>query len=257
MPRKQLLPLFLFFVLITFLVILTENAGFSRPLRVLTEKMTLPLRGGLFQTWQGGKQNFQALISWRTKEQKIIKLEKELEALQNQTLKLGLLEEENKALRKQLEAPLPASSQFLPAKTLGLVRYLIIDKGEEDRVKVGATVLSENILLGKVIAVTPQTSQVLLSVDPDSKIPVRTFKTGARGLVIGEFGTKAVLSKVLQSEILEAGDLVVTTGEGGYARDLLLGKIGKISKNEVDPFQKAEVESLLDFAKLENVFLLK
>lgn len=257
MPRKQLLPLFLFFIFITLFVILTENAGLLKPLRVLAEKITLPLRGGIFQTWQGGNQTFQALISWRTNEQKIIKLEKEVKTLQNQTLQMGLLAEENKALRQQLEAPLPASYQFLPAKTLGLVRYLVIDKGEKDKVQVGATVISENILLGKVTAVTPQTSQVLLPIDPDSKIPVRTFKTGARGLVVGEFGTKAVLTKVLQSEILETGDLVVTTGEGGYARDLLLGKIGKISKNEVDPFQKAEVESLLDFAKLENVFLLK
>ena len=167
------------------------------------------------------------------------------------------LEEENKALRQQLEAPLPAQMKFLPAKTLGLTRYLILDKGQENGVFVGQSVVSGNFLVGKIITVTPRTSTVLLPTDSDSRIPVRTLKTAGLGLLTGEFGTKATLTKVLQSERLEKDDLLATTGEAGYQRDLLIGKIEKIEKNEVEPFQKAEVNLSLDYSRLENVFLIK
>lgn len=250
MKRQKILPTFLFLFLLSLLLLLAGKAGWTKPIVTFGGKITIPLKEAIYRRWQrmtGGLRESGEQGELREKNER-----GKAELL----VKVNSLEEENKALRKQLEAPLPRSMKFLPAKTLGLTRYLTIDKGEEEGVRPGATVVVENILVGKVISQTPKTSQILLPTDPDSKIPVKTLKTQAHGLAIGEFGTKLFLDKVLQAEMLESGDLVVTTGEDDYRRDLLIGKLGNLEKKEVEPFQKAEIEPLLDYGKLVNVFII-
>ncbi len=257
MNRDKVLPPFLFFIFLCFLFLLGNQFGLTKPLVFAGETAIRPVKEGLYRTGQGFGQIFSGLFSFNSSSKKIAGLESQLRDYSVLSAKVSLLEEENKALRKQLEAPLPGSMKFLPAKTLGLTRYLTIDKGESDGVKINSTVISENILVGRVVEITPKTARVLLPVDPDSKIAARALGTNARGLVTGEFGTKAFFDKVLQAETLNSGDLVVTTGEGGYTRDLLIGKIVKVAKNDVEPFQKAELNPLLDYGRLENVFVIE
>lgn len=243
---KKILPPFLLFFGVCLILILLENLGLLRLVRRGTESVTTPLKMVIFRAWQ--KTGLGSSVA--------SDIGPQIRELATLRVKLQVLEDENKSLRKQLEAPLPPTMKFLPAKTIGLTRFLTIDKGDEDGVKVGMTVISENILVGKVNQVTPKTAQIILPTDPDSKIQVRTIKTGAKGLALGEFGTKAVLDKVLQAERLEKDDLVVTTGEEGDIKDLLIGKLGKIEKEEVQPFQKAEIIPLLDYGKLVDVFVV-
>jgi len=250
----KILPLFLFLLSLCLFLILGEKFNWLKPMRPVVEKLTVPVKTKIYRIWQG---SFGILETLNERTKNLADLEKQSQEVSVLKVKLEVLEEENKALRRQLEAPLPPQVKFLPAKTIGLTRYLAIDKGQEDGVKEGMMVVSENILVGKVIETTSKTAQVLLPTDPKSKIPGRTLKTNARGLVIGEFGTKLSITQVLQSEVLETDDLVVTSGGGGYEKDLLVGKIAKIEQNPVEPFQKAEVSPLLDYGKLVNVFIIK
>lgn len=260
MLKKNLWPSFFILAIFCLLLISLGKSGFFRPLESGAEKITTPIKMSLYRLGQGindGLITVRDLWGVQSLRRENEKLKKTILASQDLVLRIKVLEEENLALRQQLEAPLPPEMKFLPAKTLGLIRYLTLDKGEEDGVILGQTVVSGNFLVGKIRIVTPRTSQVLLPIDPDSLIPVRTIKTAGLGLLTGEFGTKASLDKVLQSDRLEKDDLLVTTGEAGYRRDLLVGKIGNIVKNEVEPFQKAEVSLLLDYSRLENVFIIK
>lgn len=249
MSKQKFLPVFLVLAIFCLLLIFLEKSGWLRPLESGAERLTTPVKMGFYRVEQRilGVKETKNMADW----QKVVLTSQDL------VLRSKILEEENKTLRQQLEASLPSGMRFLPAKTLGLTRYLTLDKGQEDGVFVGQTVVSQNFLVGKIRTVTPRTSEVILPMDPDSRIPVRTLKTASLGLLTGEFGTKATLAKVLQSDRLEKDDLLVTTGEAGYSRDLIIGKIQKISKNEVEPFQKAEVGLSLDYSRLENVFIVK
>lgn len=253
--RNSLGP-FLLFLIISLLLLMADKAGLVKPIRSLTESVTSPVEAKIYQTRQSFGQFFSLFGRLDEKQKRINQLEGEVVKLQELTLKAQSLEEENLALRKQLQAPLPSSTKYLPAKTLSLERSLKIDKGEEDGIKIGANVVVENILVGKVMEVLPKMALVMLVTDPEMKIPAKTLKTQARGLVNGDFGTKAIFDKVLQSEALELNDLVITTGESGFAKDLLIGQIVNVTKKEVEPFQKAELKSSLDYQKLENVFVL-
>lgn len=260
MSKKNFLPTFFLLAIFCLLLISLGKIGFFKPLQSGTERLTSPVKLSIYRLGQGindGLTTIRDLWGKQSLRRENEKLRKENLASKEVVFRAYSLEEENKALRQQLEAPLPASMKFLPAKTLGLTRYLNLDKGQEDGVVVGQTVVSGNFLVGKIKTVTPHTSAVLLPTDPDSLIPVRTIKTASLGLLTGEFGAKATLAKVLQSENLEKDDLLITTGEAGYARDLIIGKIVNVIKDEVQPFQKAEVNLSLDYARLENVFLIK
>ncbi len=260
MERKsvaRILPLFLLLVGFSLLLILAENFGLISPVRGAIERVTNPLRTGVYRSWQNISGTLGLVGNLGKETKKIAELESQVRVFAVLKVKQQQLEEENKALRRQLEAPMPASMQFLPAKTLSKTRYLILDRGEDDGIKVGMMVVSENILVGKVNSVTPKTSQVLLPWDPDSKISSTTLNTQTHGLATGEFGTSIFLDKVLQSDNLETGDLVVTTGEDDYTRGLLIGKLGKIEKKEVEPFKNGEIIPILDYSQLVNVFVIK
>lgn len=250
---RRILPVFLFFVLLALLLLLVENFGLTKEMRSKAEGLMTPFKSAVYQKFLAVKKTWGAFRGKTAEIEKLKKQEQELAAL---TVSLKVLTEENQALRHQLEAPLPPSTKFLPAKTIGLSRYLMIDKGEEDGVSVGMTVVVGNRLVGRIISISQKTAQIVLPRDPDAKIPARTLKTGANGLVVGEFNTKVILDKVLQAESLEVGDLVVTIGDDNYGRDLLIGKIEKVEKREVQPFQRAEVRPLLDYQKLADVFVI-
>jgi len=118
------------------------------------------------------------------------------------------------------------------------------------------TVVFENYLVGRIVETSALSSLALLPFDSESKISVKT-ENGVKGLVEGRFGTKIFLTRVLQKDILTVGDLVVTSGGEQYLPDLLIGKIKSKEEASQEPFQEAEVEPILEYDKLENVFLVK
>lgn len=180
-------------------------------------------------------------------------LKRELEVL---NVKIQFVLEENNSLKKQLEAPNPPGWDFLPAKVIGRNRYLIIDKGKKDGLLPGMAVVYQNIFLGKIHAVTAKTSQVMILTDPDFKTTVKT-NSGTNGLLTGAFGNEIILSRVLQKDLLVDQDQVVTAGEeGNYPADLLIGSVTKINSEVSDIYKSAQIESLVDYNKLSQVFAL-
>jgi len=136
-----------------------------------------------------------------------------------------------------------------------------IDLGRKDGVEKGMTVVTENIYVGQIISVGERDSLVQLPNDPNSKIPVAIKQPGspgihARGLLVGQFGGKLVLDRVLQEEDIRQGDLVVTSGEEGYLPDLVIGQIKEVLPGTAEIYQQAIVSPLIDYSSLRFVFLV-
>ena len=251
------LPRFLFLVLTSLLLLFSENFGWVQPLRAGFEQGVKPIKLTFYRSRQQLYSTLSFLTFWRTGQQKIKYLEERNRELLVEAQKAAVLGEENKVLRDQLEVLLPSDWELILAQTIGRGRYLVIDKGEAEGVRLGQVAILEKILVGRVVKVSAHESQIELPTDPASIIPVQTIKTKARGLLTGQFGKGMALEKVTQGEILEKEDIVVSTGEKDYLKGLIIGKIGNIEKNESELFQKAEVESSLNFEELEFVFLVK
>jgi rod shape-determining protein MreC len=179
-------------------------------------------------------------------------LERKVEVLEN---KIALLEQENQTLRKQLEAPLPPDLELLPAKVIGKSRFLFIDKGEKDKVKIGQSVISEDVFIGQVYKIGERSAKVLLLKDPESKIPVTTNR-GAMGL-LQENNGRLEISKILQKDELEEGDFVSTSGDKKIPSGILVGKISKVLEEGAQVYKSAVVEEAIDYKDLLYVFIVR
>lgn len=186
--------------------------------------------------------------------QDLKRLQEENLALLGKLIDQRNLELENEALRAQLGAPQRVSVKFIPARVLEAnTSFLIIDKGQAEGVRLGQNVVYKNILVGKVVSASENRSRIELPTSSTSKIPAKTSRN-ALGIITG--GGTMTLGNVTLSEVLEEKDLVFTTQDSEFLPDLLIGEISKVLRDERALFQQAQLQSPLDFKKLEMVFLI-
>lgn len=197
-------------------------------------------------------------VSWRENES----LKRQIKELSLKSSQLGVCLEQNDSMRRLLAAPLPPSWHFIPAKAISFYQKIKINVGEKAGVEKGLTVVSENFLLGRIESTEKFSSVVILATDPSLKIPVVVRASGvagikAKGILSGYYQEQMVLEQVLKSEKISQGDFVYTSGEGDWLPDLLIGKIDKIEQGEEKVFQKAWVNSFLDYQNLRYIFVVR
>jgi len=164
------------------------------------------------------------------------------------------------ALKDRSKVP-SLAARVIGAESSPFFRVLRIrlDRGE-DEVKPGMPVLAPEGVVGRVQRVAGPYCDVLLAVDPKCAIDAVISRTGARGILRGvaaEDRYRGRIEYLLKKDEVEVGDLVVTSGIGGpFPRDLPLGAVSKVTKNEVGLYQEAEVAPAVDFGRLREVPVL-
>ena len=237
-----------------------ETFGFLDPLKKPVQFVTVPIQLSLYNAKLEVENTFKTFAEISSLRTSNLSLEEENALLLAENAKLELLKEENEAIRRQIGSASIKDQELIVAKVIGespiiSKKLLLIDKGEVHGVKEGMVVVDENIFIGEIYAVSPRTSSVQLVSDPENKIPVVTNRK-IKGLATGRFGAEVELTNVVQGDQLNVGDLVLTTGEGGYPSGLVIGKIKEVKKVEKELFQKAVIELLINPASLATVFLV-
>lgn len=137
----------------------------------------------------------------------------------------------------------------------------LIDKGENDGLKVNMVVLSGNGLVGHIIEVGPGYSKVLSIIDDDSSVSSKILRTSDLSFVTGD---KILNGKGLckveyldnDAEIV-VGDEVVTSHLGSiYPPGILIGNIKEIKYDENNLTKYAYISPVVDFKHLEEVLVL-
>lgn len=192
------------------------------------------------------------------------KLLRENVALSSEISTLRGEKKENESLREQLGL-LPRKRFDLEAGYIigqdpqKLGSWIIIDKGQSSGISQGMPVIvSNSIIIGKVSEVYFNSSKVDLLTNSSSSINAQDFDTSAKGIVRGEFGLGVILDMVAQTDILNVGDEIVTSGLGGdMPKGLLIGKIQEIRTTQDKLFQQALIVPLVKYSNLDTVFVLK
>jgi rod shape-determining protein MreC len=136
-------------------------------------------------------------------------------------------------------------------------RSITIDQGAGAGVKPGMAVITDRGVVGVVAGVTPNFSRVLLISDAQSRVDSFSQRTRVRGTVRGAPDGSCAVDYVLREDDLRVGDLMLTTGRGGlYPKGLVIGKVSKLDKTGAGLFQNVEVEPVVDFRQLEEVFVI-
>jgi rod shape-determining protein MreC len=119
-----------------------------------------------------------------------------------------------------------------------------LDRGSLDGVAVGDAVLSSTgFLLGRVVAVTPDSCQALPLTDPRSRITVAVQTAGELlGLAEGDRGLRVLLTNVKRDAELTVGQSVITAGvDPGVPHGIPVGSVETITTRPADLFQGATV----------------
>jgi len=238
-------------ILASLLLFFLDQNNYLNFLRSFTEIRLNPIKKSLYQKTNKSQNPFLSDSDF------INQLEAKNLSVKLLNKKIKELEQENKILQEQLNAPFSSDTSYLPANILGINRYLVIDKGKIDGVKKNQAVVFSDILIGKIIEVSAKTAKVILPTDPKSKIPAIDQISGARGLVAGQYQTSLIFEKILTSQKLAKDNLVVTSGQDKILPpNLIIGEITKIAKKETKVFQTAQLELLIDYNKLLKVFVI-
>lgn len=76
-------------------------------------------------------------------------------------------------------------AQVIGTDTNPLKQIVVINKGENDGVQIGQTVIDENGILGQIINTYPNTARLLLITDDQQSVSVVVARTGQRAMVTG------------------------------------------------------------------------
>jgi rod shape-determining protein MreC len=140
---------------------------------------------------------------------------------------------------------------------------LTLNKGTYHGVEVGDCVMdATGALVGVISEVGYNWSTVLTTVDTDTSLGARVFRTKDLGIAQGDFalmGEDLLRLDYLPSECeLLTGDLVETSGLGGfYPTGLVIGYVKEVRMDDSGASSYAILTPAVDFDSLTEVFILK
>jgi rod shape-determining protein MreC len=251
-------------IIILIIVIFISARGADNPLKGFFLRIESPFLK-TFKIFSGGTEGFFHFLGsigeLKSENEKLIQENREL--LAKNALSKDV-EGENKLLRQELDL-LPRKNYDLEASFViaqdpqGLGNFLLIDKGEKNGLKVGMPIIISNgILVGKIIEIYPTNAKIVLISDKNSAVNVEIEDSGAKGILRGVYGLGLVMDMISQSEMVKEGDTVITSGLGGdMPRGLFVGKIKESGQSADKLFQQASLISPVDFPSLRVVFAVK
>ena len=257
--------LMLLTVAIIFLLFFLHLTSILRPVENAVVYLTRPLFSSVYAVsqWIGGNYlNFKSRQALLNENQE---LKDQLIVLLKEKSRYLIEAEENEFLNSQLKFTQDKANDFEVARVIGqnlaaAKNSLLIDKGEKNGLAIGQPVLGEqSVLIGKIYKVNNNSAIVLLINDDLSKISAKILNHDkTMGIVEGEYGLGIRMKLIPQSETVEAGDLVITSGlEKAIPKGLVIGQIKSVNQEPEELFKDAAIATIIDFNKIILVNIIK
>lgn len=255
---------FLIVAVVCFLLIFFNPKGIFNPVRLVFLEIAYPFQKSSYMLSRNIDEIFSffgSIGEMRSDNERLIR---ENDFLVSEVASLQEAKRENETLREQLDLAPRSKFELEPCFVIGqdpqgLGSWMMIGKGSSDGIRTDMPVIVSNgILVGKVAETGPDSSRVRLLTDSESAVNVSDLETGARGLVKGTYGLGLIMDMVAQTDALNGGDAVITSGLGGeIPKGLLIGKIQEIKTTSDKLFQQAIVMPRVRYHKLDVVFVIK
>lgn len=223
--------------------------------------VTAPVQVAFARVHRGAASLWAGYLDWKHLRAEVARLRAETAALRLRQLRQEALEAENVRLRS-----MASLREHLPERTLGadvvardwngFTRGLTLDRGRADGVERLSAVLVTGGVVGRVAVLRRHSAVVQVLTDPASSIGGVVLRTRAQGLVEGVAGGRLRLKLAVSEEVLQPGDLVVTSGIGEmFPKGLPLGRVLRVYA-PTGLFRTAELEPAVDLTSLEEVLVL-
>jgi rod shape-determining protein MreC len=156
-----------------------------------------------------------------------------------------------------------ADTSMLAASVIGASpdsgsQVIYINRGSRDGIRRDMGVITPDGVVGKIIAVYPDTSQVLRLDDKDSGVGALLTDTRTQGPVKGTGEPLLSLEYISNDEKVTVGENVLTSGQDRiFPKDLPVGKVVDFVADPKTPFMRIRVKPAAHLDRLEEVLILQ
>ncbi len=247
-------------VAVALLALLLLPAPATRPAKRATRDIVAPFQDACARVTDGARN---ALVyfgdSIRAAEDQQ-RLRNEITQLRNEVIRLEVLRQDNDELRRVLGFRRQSQRRLLPAMVVarnemtGWWQTLQLNVGSRAGVTTDRAVVTAEGLIGKTVAVSAQTTDVLLITDPACRVACRLARTGELGILQGQgvsLGSRdkmellyapnpCRMEYIPKAAVVNPDDEVVTSGLGGiFPPGLLVGRVLRASPDASGLYMRA------------------
>lgn len=190
------------------------------------------------------------------------RLKRELLMDQTELERLDTLKQENRRLRRLLNAVAEMPGRVVAAGILSVdlnpfQNLITLNAGHNLGVHRGQPLLDADGVVGQVTKVGPLDAQAMLITDPASAVPVEIERTGLATLAVGTGHLNALSLPYLPNNTdVKPGDRLITSGLGGrYPRGYPVGEVTGVAPQPGDPFARVEARPLAQLGREHQVLL--
>ena len=237
--------------------------GYLKPVEDLASSLFAPLQYGFHWVATRVSHLLQTVRELGALQSRVNQLQETVDRLMIENVRLREAEIESAYLREQLQFKLANPTyEMLAAEVIGrdpsnLLHYVMIDRGTQDGLAVGMPVVTSRGLVGSISTVYPRSARIMLLTDPASSVSALIQSSRATGVVQGEGQRGLSMRYVEQSEPVEVGDLVLSSGLGGnLPKRLVIGQVVSSEGKDVEMFREIRLQSAVNFARLETVLVI-
>jgi rod shape-determining protein MreC len=251
-------------------VLFNGTPGVSKPQEIGLAVLSF-FQGAVSQTFHWLGQSAESMASFADLKSNFDAVNLRLKKYEGNERELVLLRTENTRLKKQLDFHSSLSYFNVAAEIIGkdptrVYSSMVINKGYLDGIRLDQAVVANQNgvpgLVGKITKVSLNSAVVQPVLDANLFVSARMENSRNEGLVSGKGSNEDVLlmsfvKKRAATEIAQ-GDLVVTSGlESLYPAEILIGRVRGVSSKEYETSLNIEVEPIVDFSKLEYLYVLR
>ncbi len=204
--------------------------------------------------------------SWRTyrsllhAQQENQQLRAQLASAESQLQQLSEQSAESSRLRALLDFKNQLPFQTVAAEVIASSpgensNAIYIGKGVDEGLTTDLAVIMPEGVVGKIIAVFPHSSQVLLLTDPSSGVGVLLEKTRVQGVLKGDSQNLCLVRYIMNDEPVSSGEGVLTSGlDQIFPKGLRVGTVVGASAGNI--YKSVEVKPAADLSRLETVLVV-
>ncbi|MBQ7525109.1 MAG: rod shape-determining protein MreC [Abditibacteriota bacterium] len=240
----------------------TVNArGGENTLRRVTNSVVSPINNCVRSVGDGFSGMGRKFASRKKLEARNARLEKENKELKAEIAASRSMDEENKRLRKLLNAKPTVggkckTGEIIARDPSNWFDTATVNLGQKDGVETGAAVVSDKGLIGQISSVTASSGKIVYLTDSGSNIGAMTERSRAPGILQGAGTDELVLNYLAKDADIRQGDAVITSGMGGVIpKGIPVGVVTKIKRDNAAGITVADVRPAVDFDELEFVFV--
>ncbi len=247
------------------LVLISFNAGKRRSWTAVEQgviELTAPVQKFIRKSSETVEKAWLKYFSFVDLREENTRLEKERDDLRMQNDLYRELASTHARLRELLQvkesirSPM-AAAQVIGRDPTGWFESILIDKGTHAGLRLNMPVVDARGVIGRVVAVSPNYSKVLLIIDQNSAVDCLIQRTREKGILKGLPSQRTRLHYVSRAADVAVGDKIVTSGlDRIYPKGLPVGEVTEIVDTPWEFFKDVRVKPSADFSKLEEVLVL-